>query len=239
MQYSGKLKVESEKSNLTPTLPSPVGRVSGGREGVEKKPAFTLAEVLITLGVIGVVASMTIPTLIKNHKKSVVATKLQYASSVLLQAYNMATIDYGENREFFSANDADTALEMFEKYYVPYIKFVKVEKGEKGVFGYLPNGSVLYFRRYAQCGTAGWGCTYNFLCINNKACSNIDEEVLYGASNGKDVFTMYTSGKFGKIEYSHDELVNRCKNQSSYIESCTQLIFESGWQIPDDYPIKL
>ena len=30
------------------------------------KSAFTLAEVLITLGVIGVVAAMTIPTLITN-----------------------------------------------------------------------------------------------------------------------------------------------------------------------------
>ena len=30
------------------------------------KPAFTLAEVLITLGIIGVVAAMTIPTLISN-----------------------------------------------------------------------------------------------------------------------------------------------------------------------------
>ena len=32
-------------------------------------PAFTLAEVLITLGIIGVVAAMTLPTLINNYKK--------------------------------------------------------------------------------------------------------------------------------------------------------------------------
>lgn len=30
---------------------------------------FTLAEVLITLGIIGVVAAMTMPALISNHKK--------------------------------------------------------------------------------------------------------------------------------------------------------------------------
>ena len=34
-----------------------------------KKRAFTLAEVLITLGIIGVVAAMTIPTLISNYQK--------------------------------------------------------------------------------------------------------------------------------------------------------------------------
>lgn len=33
------------------------------------KPAFTLAEVLITLGVIGVVAAMTMPVLIQNYQK--------------------------------------------------------------------------------------------------------------------------------------------------------------------------
>lgn len=37
-----------------------------------KKFAFTLAEVLITLGVIGVVAAMTIPTLITSYQKHVV-----------------------------------------------------------------------------------------------------------------------------------------------------------------------
>lgn len=34
-----------------------------------KMSAFTLAEVLITLGIIGIVAAMTIPTLITNHQK--------------------------------------------------------------------------------------------------------------------------------------------------------------------------
>ena len=32
---------------------------------------FTLAEVLITLGIIGVVAALTMPVLIENHKKQV------------------------------------------------------------------------------------------------------------------------------------------------------------------------
>lgn len=33
------------------------------------KRGFTLAEVLITLGIIGVVASMTMPVLVGNYKK--------------------------------------------------------------------------------------------------------------------------------------------------------------------------
>ena len=42
-----------------------------------KKAAFTLAEVLITLGIIGVVAAITLPTLIKNYQKQVWVNQLK------------------------------------------------------------------------------------------------------------------------------------------------------------------
>lgn len=42
-----------------------------------KKFAFTLAEVLITLGIIGVVAALTMPSLIQNHKKQTTLSKLK------------------------------------------------------------------------------------------------------------------------------------------------------------------
>lgn len=48
--------------------------------------AFTLAEVLITLGVIGVVAALTLPALIQNHKKVSTAAKLKKFSSTMEQA---------------------------------------------------------------------------------------------------------------------------------------------------------
>ena len=50
-------------------------------------PAFTLAEVLITLGIIGVVAAMTMPVLIQNHQEKVTVTRLKKAYSILSQAY--------------------------------------------------------------------------------------------------------------------------------------------------------
>ena len=45
--------------------------------GNNKKFAFTLAEVLITLGIIGVVAAMTMPSLIANYKKKQAVTQLK------------------------------------------------------------------------------------------------------------------------------------------------------------------
>lgn len=38
---------------------------------------FTLAEVLITLGIIGIAASMTMPSLIQNHKEKETVAKLK------------------------------------------------------------------------------------------------------------------------------------------------------------------
>ena len=45
------------------------------------RKGFTLAEVLITLGIIGVVAAITLPTLIQNYQKHVFVTRLQKAIS--------------------------------------------------------------------------------------------------------------------------------------------------------------
>ena len=53
------------------------------------KGAFTLAEVLITLGIIGVVAAMTMPTLINSTQGAQYKTAYKKALSVMSQAVVM------------------------------------------------------------------------------------------------------------------------------------------------------
>ena len=53
---------------------------------------FTLAEVLITLGIIGVVAAMTIPNLMTKNQQRETVTKLERAISVFNQAYKMSWV---------------------------------------------------------------------------------------------------------------------------------------------------
>ena len=60
-----------------------------------RRAAFTLAEVLITLGIIGVVAALTLPTLIQNHQKQVYVTQLKKAYSTLGNAFNKMAADEG------------------------------------------------------------------------------------------------------------------------------------------------
>lgn len=59
----------------------------------ESKIAFTLAEVLITLGIIGVVAAMTIPSLIQSYKEKATVTAVKQSYSIFAQALKMVTID--------------------------------------------------------------------------------------------------------------------------------------------------
>ena len=65
-------------------------------KGVDmKQTAFTLAEVLITLGIIGVVAAMTLPSLIANHQKQVYVTGLKKALNVTSNMFQKMKADDG------------------------------------------------------------------------------------------------------------------------------------------------
>lgn len=59
------------------------------------KIGFTLAEVLITLGIIGVVAAMTMPSLIHKFQNKVLETQYKKAVSIVSQAILKAKADYG------------------------------------------------------------------------------------------------------------------------------------------------
>lgn len=94
--------------------------------------AFTLAEVLITLGIIGVIAALTMPSLINNYKKKETVTRLKKVYAILTNTMERAKADYGDpalwtfegvgvdydnNRE-----ETRTALKnMTKKYILPYL----------------------------------------------------------------------------------------------------------------------
>ena len=61
----------------------------------KKAKGFTLAEVLITLGIIGVVAALTIPTLMTNYKKKQYYTQFMKARSALENAIKLYEDEHG------------------------------------------------------------------------------------------------------------------------------------------------
>lgn len=75
---------EMDKSVLSESLTS-----CGFTTCVKKYNAFTLAEVLITLGIIGVVAALTLPTLINKNQEKVLETQYSKAKTVLANGYKL------------------------------------------------------------------------------------------------------------------------------------------------------
>lgn len=59
------------------------------------RQAFTLAEVLITLGIIGIVAAITLPALVANYKGNILKTQLQKSYSVIHNALQMMNNEQG------------------------------------------------------------------------------------------------------------------------------------------------
>ncbi len=85
-----------------------IARISGGGQpglsslseigfdfGLRRKFGFTLAEVLITLGIIGTVAAMTLPSIIQKQHEKVAVTQLKKAYSELSQAMSFAVNEDG------------------------------------------------------------------------------------------------------------------------------------------------
>ena len=91
------------------------------------KGGFTLSEVLITLVIIGVVAAMTIPSLIAEHKKKVLVEQLKVAVSIFSQGFKQAMTDDGvtnlkDTRMFKYCDAESTTSFQWNEHCKPFLK---------------------------------------------------------------------------------------------------------------------
>ena len=96
---------------------------------------FTLAEVLITLGVIGIVAAMTLPTVINKHQERVTVARVKKFYSVMNQALLFAIKDNGYVNDWsFVEYDEDNVSrsDKFVSYIKPYLHIAKFCGSESG-----------------------------------------------------------------------------------------------------------
>src|SRR5574344_915991 len=87
--------------------------------------AFTLAEVLITLGIIGVVAALTIPTLMQKTEERETVSKLKKVYSTLQNAYSRAINDEGELSDWGTITDTAAGSDLVLQKFVPYLNVLK------------------------------------------------------------------------------------------------------------------
>ena len=77
----------------------------------KRRFAFTLAEVLVTLGIIGVVAVLTVPNIISSYQKKVYVAQLQKAYNQLQQVFSLAMaedeVEYLADTELMQSINGD------------------------------------------------------------------------------------------------------------------------------------
>ena len=140
---------------------------------LKRKAAFTLAEVLITLGIIGIVASMTLPSLIQSYKERVTVTKVQKAYSVLNQAFKRISEEYGEPQNWpdvqNGAPNCNSCALAHKNLYSKYI----IGKNHNGARGNTNdpiktlNGGIFTWNRYNPSITTSDGIVYQFSHFRN------------------------------------------------------------------------
>lgn len=223
--------------------------------------AFTLAEVLITLGIIGIIAAMTIPNIIAGYRKNVVETRLAKLYSSINQAIKISEIKngdctYWEWGDINNHRDSAFMEQWWKKYmndYMPYVIFTKRDStqsssisGNGGYKVFFKDGSAL--RIEAIPGTYAWFILYpeaKLTTFKNNQHQIIKEKA------GRDYFSFYLWPKRKCAIETHpaskedyNTLINMCIRDYNLAEgnglgtSCSELILRNGWKIPDDYPIK-
>lgn len=200
---------------------------------------FTLAEVLITLGIIGVVVAMTMPVLMQSAKKSEATARLKKFNTIMQQAIIMSELDNGESKSWEQNATSDTVTqsmtteEFFLKYLGPYIKYLNVKKAEgAGITVYLADGSRFQIFKAT--------CMDILYDINgdknpNKFGHDIFRFLICPNSSGwcdeRKFCSYYASG-----QYNRTKMLQNCKTDGNY---CSGLLEYDGWEFKKDYPYRL
>ena len=214
---------------------------------------FTLAEVLITLGIIGIVAAMTMPVLVEKHKKQVFVTKIKYAYTIIANAFLSAKADYGDPTEWdWGTEFTDENTERIIKtYFSPYLS--KTEEGltHKNHYYYikLKNGVTLTLgldgcSDQDTCSEIYVNTIYIMASLNGNTSYILDKSRDYSREDAVMRFTKHSKGLLyfnwgGKMRenvINHEEYGCNSRIPKNKRLNCGQLIFLDGWQIKDDYP---
>ena len=78
---------------------------------MNKKFAFTLSEVLVTMGIIGVISALTVPTLVNNYQRKALSLQLRKTVTDIENAVDMLITEEGKSK--FSATTYYNNLDGF------------------------------------------------------------------------------------------------------------------------------
>lgn len=229
---------------------------------IKVRLGFTLAEVLITLGIIGVVAAITIPALLTNLNNRHTESILREDYSILQQMMTSANDDGAiSNFSVDKMNNMKYMREWFETYFLPYIKVANVCYDTKGCWiddAKYPNGASVVGTVVTATGCGG--TTISFQLYNGSSICMDDYKValfdVYGIKSdeaslvfyldtngnkkpnvvGKDIFVFAYKPDIEKIvPAGFDRTAAEIERNCSKRGNgfwCVMLIKNRGWKIP-------
>ena len=217
-----------------------------------RKFGFTLAEVLITLGIIGVVAALTIPTLVTNYQKETTAKKVKKFYSMINNALQFSIAENGDVASWMGTPKNLTYeenLDFMKKYFLPYIKYMKYDNCyENAVCVYTVPNSMFFFRYDMN----GGDFTYfvngkiedrrrrNVFAFQfNKNNGFYNTEAVIKRRNIKTIIEPYVYSWDGTYETLKGTTERGCNNPAKKHDIgsyCTKLLQMNDWKITDDFP---
>lgn len=205
---------------------------------MKKWCAFTLAEIMIAMSIVGAVAAMTIPTLAFKRTKHEYSVKLKSFYSRM----NNAVIDMiAENGRDMAIPANGDEYNWYINVFDPFIGHKRVDKDNNSI--YFADGSKIIL-----------GKNFTSDCIditfdtNGDKVPNTfgrDQYIFAFCFGGRDVRLKYLGDElsfFGVFSHdlktegvSRDKLLEVCTNDP---KTCGVLIEADGWEYKSDYPIK-
>ncbi len=218
--------------------------------------AFTLAEVLITLGIIGIVAALTIPGLMTNYKKHKIESKLSKAVSTINQVIKQSE---AENGEMETWDKTLTPVQYIDKYIRPYVKINQICEGQGSCgFKNSPNIYQMLNHNYGGYNSPfnngrvpfilmdgvmyAWGSIIADGRLDSRNIIIIDINGSEGPNTlGQDVFFLKRIEEEDSIipygaDLPQSAIADDCK-KNGYGLYCAALIRQNGWKIPKGYPL--
>ena len=216
----------------------------------KNKKGFTLAEVLITLGIIGVVVAMTMPVLISKYRERVFLTQLKKMVSMVEKMLERISFETGSIADTFNNcyefNVSSKAM-CFNNILFEYADIDKDSVTTKYVH---PAHYPLYFKDGSSLdmSTVNATATYTVFTFDvngnkgpNKA--GIDQFAVhyYPISGNCNVSFCSLMYRMGFKENQRASIISSCKGtetQEGHPQSCMQLIYNNGFEKPKDYPLR-
>ena len=215
---------------------------------------------LITLGIIGVVAAMTLPAIVGKYQKQVTVSHLKKFYTTMNQALKLSEVDNGEYKYWQSGKEIG-AEAYFDRYWKPYLSGVSVCKTYSEC-NYKSNqpfyaidgthaGAVLISETARTTFKLPDGTVViNFTSMGGESdeegnlVGDVEKDVIYVDINGgkepnrygKDlfIFIRQENGIINPYQIASENISSYCNRQNA--DGCAAKIMKDGWEIKDDYP---